>query len=437
MRSLLHTTVEKPADEKYTVCLDWFNAYIPLRDIKHFIESLENINSEWCLTNFYSGNGLHCYHESLHLHAKNSMIIAYNPTNATEFDDPSDFDNVPHADFRKTWDISAFSYLPLYASNHPNVGGYFLSLSGDFFRQFDFKDIFKIFQLVHSFGGRCSRLDVACDIFDPDNEIIDILVDAFQYAYRPTRGHHCISSKTHLRVTDPVTRRENFEKGIPNKDKVNSKIYYVPNFCPADYDTIPMHACIQFGSHGSSFGMFRCYDKYSEICSARLSELADQLLDGIDYWYRLEYELHKDHAHNMFLNYVLNFENITIADIFAKAASSMFKVRYAAEAKYKNCSDHIRIDNASYSEPWHEFVESVGKIIHFVQFAKFVSSSEIDHFKLRKYLYQIRGLIRKCDDLRRLDPEFDQDMRTLPSGWGSQIKTQEFYERLSIPVPTE
>lgn len=363
--------------EKLQYSFDWLNGTLPFYDVRYFFDCLEKIHPDLAFSEFHDRNrGIYNYSTSFGLLGDSRFIVAFNP----------DYDN-----YDSNYG-NDFGYYPMHAVNGGFNPGIFVSISGDGLRYLNSlgEDIvYKLFAFFKKNGFKASRLDVACDIYDKENPVVPLLIEAFYYAVKRVAGAPTLVSN--IRRT-------------PN----NINIYVTPDPYRNDND---FSQGISFGNHGSSWGMFRMYDKWLEVKIGRLSKYADELLEGKDYWYRLEYELHKEHAQELFNL----FDQLSVAQCFGYAADDMFNVVIPK-------TENTRSNECSISVVWTEFLEYVSSNIHFVQLVntpyieKSVNNTKNWVLSLSKAFFAVfelfdadpafkdealrRGYSKYCDDLK-------------------------------------
>lgn len=328
--------------DKLQYSVDWLNGTLVYYDVRYFFKELYKIHPELTFNNFHSRNrGIYNYSTSFALFGDSRFIVGFNP-NYEDYE-PSFSDNV--------------DVFPLYARSDGFNPGIFISISGDGLRYLNslgsnvVSDLFAFFRKNYF---KASRLDLACDIFDKDNPIVPLLVEAFYFAINKKAGKATLVSNIR-RTPQSISIRLNAD---PFRD-----------------DNEWSHS-ISFGNHGSCWGMFRLYDKWLEIKTGRLSNMADELLKDKNYWYRLEYELHKEHANKLF--YAMS--ELSISQSFGEAAEDMFKVVVPKSEKTQS-------DKCADSLVWCEFVEYLCKTEYFVQLGEaeqLVSTPYIENSVNRK-----------------------------------------------------
>lgn len=242
----------------YKFGMDWLNGVLPVSDVHSVFEMLEKFSSKlrfdrWTLLN----SGRYNYARRYALDGKMTIQLMYNPISEEQ----------------------GFT-----ADMNHNNSGIFFSISGDGIRYLhslggDVSALNKLLFYFYRNSFKASRFDTYCDILDDKNEIVPLIQEAFEYVGNEQIGKPAIS--TYLRRTDKSALRKNFRSDRLFED--DGSVFY---------------NCT-LGHHGSTVGMFRCYNKRVEVADGRLSEMSSDVFksyDVDDYWYRLEYEMHKENA---------------------------------------------------------------------------------------------------------------------------------------------
>lgn len=178
---------------------------------------------------------------------------------------------------------------------------YFIRVTGDGLRYLRQKGLYKpFFKVLRGLNFRCSRIDIAFDIYERDNMIVDLLNTAFRF----TPGESDIMVTTRMQRCKNVKLWENV------------------------YDDRPSSLGFEFGNHGSNMGMLRLYDKLHECLYGRNSVVTAETVKDLDYWYRFEIEMHNEFAETIFNNVVDKYD-FGLGPAFAICSSLFFKVRYA------------------------------------------------------------------------------------------------------------
>ena len=179
--------------------------------------------------------------------------------------------------------------------------GILVSVSGDGCRYINslhensFADLLKVFE---PFNPHCSRIDVACDIFDKDNQLVPMIQNFCDYAY--DREHAPIDFNCNLhRKAGWVTANLVYD------DVVND---FTRN--------------ITIGGRSSKKGTLQLYNKRVEVLTSRLSDVSEAILNAVgdpEYWWRLEYRC-KSFAQRVYDTLV---QSGNIYQTFLRAAEDM------------------------------------------------------------------------------------------------------------------
>lgn len=298
--------------ETAKVTVDWFNIVLHSDDVLGLTEHLEYLVPDMAIENWQEGNCTRGYTKSLRFQGHNFIIISWNPTEENKYKVNMD---------------------------HPTNKDILISLSGDGCRYLaSFGMLSEFLKYCKSIGCHCTRFDTALDIF-AQNELVSSIVQAFKSSVLARIGAcNCISSNMHLKASN------------------------VQFAAVVDPFTGELTENVTFGNHGSSFGMFRCYNKAAEIMQGRLVSSSDEIFEAVgcvDYWYRLEYEVHKKNADKYF-QMLLNalegneFDNI-LTNIFAQIAEDMFRI-----VSLKSLNSIPR--QSATASLWVEFLSSISYI---------------------------------------------------------------------------
>lgn len=308
----------------YKFGMDWLNGVLPVADVHEVFEMLEKFSSKlrfdrWTLLN----SGRYNYARRYALDGKMTIQLMYNPVSEEQ----------------------GFT-----ADMNHNNSGIFFSISGDGIRYLhslggDVSALNKLLFYFYRNSFKASRFDTYCDILDEKNEIVPLIQEAFSYARQEQVGKPFI--KTNLRRTN-----NNFKR-----------------YSVVDDNGVEWWNC-QLGHHASTVGMFRCYNKHVEVLDQRLSDISADIFKSYnvdDYWYRLEYEMHKENAAVCFnaLMSRAEAENspLCFEDIFYSVFERVFSVGVANNAYQLHDGHH------SVPEAWSSFgAELQANSIHLVQF---------------------------------------------------------------------
>lgn len=294
----------------YKFGMDWLNGVLPVEDVSEVFKMLEMFSGKlrfdrWQLTN----SGKYNYRRRFCLDGNMSIQLMYNPVSDGEL---------------------------FTADKNHNNSGVFFSISGDGIRYLhtlggEVSALNKLLFYFYRHGFRSSRFDVYCDILDENNEIVPLLTEAFMYFGQEQVGKPMLSTKVqHKRKNVSMFRGLNDD----GSEFYNSTL----------------------GNHGTRFGMFRCYNKYVEMTDGRLEDFAEDVFKSYDvdnYWYRLEYEMHKENAAACFNALMEKAENcnspLCFEDIFFSVYDRVFKV------VQPNCKSHMANGQAPVVEAWSSF----------------------------------------------------------------------------------
>lgn len=358
--------------------IDWLNGVLPITDfsiIEDFLNQYPLLN----LSNWVDSPGRFNYLLGLEFSGMPGFRFCWN--NRTPYQvTGNDIYRSSEDEYR---DHDNNGSIP--SKGEHNNAYVFLQLSGDgirFLQKFDL--IHDFFTFLYNNNFRCTRFDVNCDIFSADNEVVDVISEAADYFVNPVRGKPTFRSKYFRRQNKTIRVQQNY-----------------------DFVLQKMTKNVTIGNHGSQTGMFRCYNKRVEVFETKKAEVALELWRSHgepDYWYRLEYELHKASAESIFNSYMAagDFNNIAA---FMTAFDEFFDIVVF--------TSHTATENA-FVPCWVAFSDLiVMRNIHFVQLSmrnekvtndEFIPSVELD----KKFYLQYAGLIDCCMYLYDHDSEFRQ-----------------------------
>lgn len=364
---------------KYT--LDWLQGVLPFSNVRQLFRALGEIDDRLKYENWSVFGNLRNYRTRFICQGKASVSIAYNDD---PFQDPYN---------KNLWHSSELNDdVSLIAEDHPFNPGIFVSISGDGLRWLNAVSgtVDKIIKYFRLQGFNCSRLDLACDVFDPNNDLVPTVLKAFKNAVakRPNR----------------LTLRSN----IRRTSGKNGSVKLFPYTDDIRYPDDPKQIWnVTFGNHGSSFGMFRCYDKWFEIASGRLNSYSSEMLKDLphQYWYRLEYEIHngkmKKYAASLFN--ALADGQVNVQTGFGWCAENMFDI-----VKLKDA--HQNISYSLVSDAWSQFIAYT---IHFVQLGlDLVSTPWVEKTpeKFRSFIRHVSKMCYKIQKLFDADPQFRDEV---------------------------
>lgn len=341
-------------DKNYRFGIDWINGVLPVQDVDEVFSVLESFSSKlrksrWQL----ASTGKYNYKVRYMLDNKPFIQLMYNP------DAEPDLDGNPYP----------MACIPETSNcNNPYV---FFTISGDGIRYLssiggDMTALNKLLCYFYANGFRSSRFDVYCDILDKDNEVVPLLKKSFYYFLNPRVGCPTLSTNLH-------------------RDRKNIDIRYSVD------DEGKRFFNLTLGHHGSTSGMFRCYNKLVELKDGRLSGMSDEILKeyGVsDYWYRLEYELHDtaESAFNAAMQDAAENGHLCVRKIFRAAAGRFFvPVKYDTVSKSNIC-------NLPSFNIWDNFLEMVSQNPYFV-YVSAVPYVLTDRKRMRENIERLKGYL--------------------------------------------
>ena len=334
--------------ELYHFGMDWLNGVLPVSDVGEVFRTLAQFSSKLA----YNRWSLECYGKYNYafrycLDGQSSVQLMFNPMKE-------------HADDRRC----------LIADMDCNNSGVFFSISGDGIRklasmgQSGNSALNKLLFYFYRNGFKASRFDVYCDILDKKNKVVSVVRESFKYFRFPQVGK--------LTLTTNVQRKPNAVRMDRYVDE-NNKVYY---------------NCTM-GNHASNTFMFRCYNKREEVLNGRLDEYSESLLkyyDDPQYWWRMEYELHKKHAADYFNATMKQAEednkNIQYRDCFLTAFDRCFTPVVFSYLKHlKN------IRTLTVSVDWSEFANMISNCPErFILSNSTLPYVEMSRVRLNKYI---------------------------------------------------
>lgn len=178
---------------------------------------------------------------------------------------------------------------------------FYISVSGDGLRYLRENNLYVPFlRVLRLFDFHCTRLDIALDIYDEKNGIVDLIDRSFMFE----------KDVSDTMVTTHMSRCSNIRRYTnAYPDRRNS-------------------FALSFGDHGSFSGMFRLYDKLHEMLFGPSSRITKEYVKDLNYWYRFELEAHSDFAWSLF-NYIVDECEFNLAPSFVLISDRLFKLRTA------------------------------------------------------------------------------------------------------------
>lgn len=355
--------------------IDWLNGVLPITDFK-WVEDFLNTFPAINMDHWVESQGRFNYNFGIEYAGMPGFRFCYNIRSL--------YQQTGDEEFRKDDEYRDPDNHGLIPSKGENNNAYvFLQVSGDAIRMLQkFGLMHDLLTFLHAFNFRCTRFDVNCDIFSADNDVVDLIAEASEYFVNPVRGKPTFRSKYFRRANKTIRVNQNY-----------------------DFVLEKMTKNITIGNHGSQTGMFRCYNKRLEVFETKKAEVALELWRSHgepEYWYRLEYELHKTSAENIFNAYMQDgkFNNIAA---FVTVFNMFFDIVIYSST---NPSDNKVVPF------WLEFQDVIVQSnTCFVQFGEvnkkitnddFIPSLELD----KRFYLRIAGVIDSCMYLYDHDSEF-------------------------------
>lgn len=297
-------------------------------------------------------SGLNFYKERYCLNDQSIITVAFN-------------EPLPSEPYPEGYDSSSDHLLCSMAEGKNR--GIYLSISGDGLRYLGDDTVRLLFQFLAGSEFSCTRLDLCCDCYDPENIYVPLLLSSLSNVYCQ-RGfvpgeYSCMSRLSHspgnLRKYSNIDnlRKPEFLRSI-GACEIALNCFETINYT--------------WGRKDSTKCQFRIYDKWLEVKTVpRLQAVADKLIGDTpasvsNYWYRFEYEMHKKYADDLFKS--LASESTSVPGAFAWCAESCFFPVL--------CGTSISVDlcRQQKSDVWSEFVDMARRLgdsevmqtIHFV-----------------------------------------------------------------------
>lgn len=363
--------------KKYHFTLDWLNCRIDCPDIWAFLNDLSDVIPEIDFNDWSDrGSGVCFYSEGLYLPAAglSSVVLAYNK------DEHGRVINEP--------------------GEKLGTYGVLVSLSGDGCRYINSLHDNALFDFVHllaKYNPVCTRIDVACDILDKENEVVPMIQDFATNCYNYDRAKYDLNCN--------LNRRPGWVQINRVYDKVVND--YTDN--------------VTIGGRNSSKGTLQLYNKRVEVESGRLSELAAPMLEQYgnpEYWWRLEYRC-KSFSHKV-------FTQLLQTGIVGAYFQAMCNFGFFVEARYEG-----QLDKSDTVPCWVDFLEYVenelDKNIHLVQLVslKYIPSSIP---RSMSYIERNPALLFKIYCLRFIeDLSYEVDIELLRQGFRNMLNNEARY----------
>lgn len=295
--------------KKMEYSLDYISGIVYTPFVSRFFKDLAMLDPAKLGQNCFKKwqTGFNFYKERFCLNDQAYFTLAYN-------------EPLPDEPFPVDYDPSS-DYLLASMKDGKNRG-IFLSISGDGLRYLGDDTVKCLIQLLAGYEFNCTRIDLCCDLFDPDNIYVPHLLETLSNVYCQrgfVPGEFSVTTNM-SRKPGNLRRFTNFDcyRDLELLKKIGVEI------SPNCYETTNF----TWGRKDSSRCQFRIYDKWLEVKTVhRLKNVADEIIADTpaavsNYWYRMEYEMHKAYAADIFNS--LASESTTVPGAFAFCAEDCF-----------------------------------------------------------------------------------------------------------------
>lgn len=339
MKVNLDRTISKElVGDKFECSIDFLKGTLPICNVSKFFEDIKNIDSDFDLNNFdLWHSGVQFYSTRLVWFGEPTFNVAWNPLICNEFV-PEDYEEKLISCPKMQMSIPVPFYAVPKNENYPNNYGIYLSITGQGLQRLSEKPgrVELLLSYLFNNGFIPTRIDFALDCFDKEHYIVPMIIEAFQNSINRKAGCFTISSL--LKRTNANIKvwqlQDTYREGVREVYNVN------------------------FGNHGSSYGMFRCYDKWLELKESKNAnyEVALQEKCGRDnFWYRLEMELHGQNAADYFKAVMCGY--CSLFQAWASSVNGMFQIKVSR-------TDKTETRHCIPSDVWNEFINLLRENLH-------------------------------------------------------------------------
>lgn len=346
--------------KQMTYSVDYISGIVYTPFVSRFFNDLATLSHEkLAFTNFKLwSSGLNFYKIRFCLNDQSYFTVAYN--------EPLLNEPLPEG-----YDSSVDNLICSMAEGKNR--GIFLSISGDGLRYLGDELVKLLFQLLSGYEFNCTRLDLCCDCYDPDNIYVPLLLKSLSNVYCQrgfVPGEFSVMSR--LSHTPGNLRKYSNIDNLRDPDFLRS--IGACEIAPNCFETINY----TWGRKDSTKCQFRIYDKWLEVKTVpRLKAVADSIISDCaasvsNYWYRFEYEMHKVYANDLF--HSLASESTSVPGAFAWCAENCFYPVLMGTSKTLDLCAQQK------SDVWFDFIDFARRLgdsdvvrnIYFVQ-SKFYS----------------------------------------------------------------
>lgn len=295
--------------KKMEYSIDYISGIVYTPFVTRFFKDLAMLDPEKLSFRCFKkwNTGLNFYKERWCLNDQSYFTLAYN--------EPMQYEELPI-------DYDIHTDTLLCSMQEGKNRGIYLSISGDGLRYLGDDTVKVLIQMLAGYEFKCTRLDLCCDVYDPDNQYVPLLNSALSNVYCQrgfVPGEYSVTTNL-SRSPGNLKRYTNYD---PFRDpellqKIGQEI------APNCYETINF----TWGRKDSTKCQFRMYDKWLEVKTVqRLKHVADQIIADTpasisNYWYRFEYEMHQKYAFDLFNS--IASEKTTVPGAFAWCAEDCF-----------------------------------------------------------------------------------------------------------------
>ena len=340
---------DNPQITKNDYTIDYLSGVVPTPFVSRFFKSLAAVDRRLSFNRFQKwSTGINFYKERYCLNDQSYFIVGFNYRTLSEPIPEGYDDEIDHL---------------LCTTRQGSNSGIFLSISGDGLRFLGDQSCKLLFKCLLGYQFKCTRIDLACDVYDPDNIYVPHLQEALSNVYYQ-RGF----VPGEFSMTTNLSRAPGNLRKFTNADHLRDKELLRKigvEASPGCFDTVNF----TWGRKDSTKCQFRLYDKWLEVAtSPRLKAVADQMLADIptNYWYRFEYEMHKQYAFDIFNS--LASDEVSVPAAFAECAEDCFFPVLCGFGKT------VDMCAQQHSDIWEDFIElasfygagEVVRTIHFV-----------------------------------------------------------------------
>lgn len=322
-------TVGLSKKESYSYSIDYLTGVISSPFVFRFFRDLGKLDKKLYFENFQKWTtGINFFSERFCLNDQSYITVAFNEPLPSESKPEGYFDSCDH----------------LLASMQHHNKGIFFSVSGDGLRYLGNETVSNLFKLLLAYDFKCTRIDVCCDCFDPNNTYVPHIQEMLSNLYYQVGWVPGSVGVTTNLSRNNVKRYQNFDN-FRDKDFLKN---FALEVAPGIYETVNF----TWGRKDSTKCQFRLYDKWLEIAtSPRFKGVSEKMLADVEsnYWYRFEYEMHHQYADDIFR--ALAKDEVNVPGAFSFCAEDCFFPVILGSGKTRQACQMPS------SEVWEDFIE--------------------------------------------------------------------------------